>query len=607
LDQERVIIVSMESFVTLRQDLIQNLGFERMKGFLIRHGWELGVNDAKKVLSLNMSSLSEMVKKGPILHMMKGHVAVETTFLEIDTGELGPTISINMEGVWRNSYEAVGYLQRFSKSHEPVCHTLVGYVSGYLTTICNQKVIAKEIACIGQGDSVCRWVAKSIDLWGKEIKNELSYYEQTPIVQELEITYETLLEERNNLKRASTIHNRLTQELINGKDLASIVKLIYQMTQNPIVIEDTQFRLLAYNGVEEAEILDIQNDIQQHFANKLGQTFDSFNQVKKFSFSSHKRMMIPIFLKEHIYGYCSFLYIDQEMNNTSFDQMILERVSYVVAFYLLNKKTSVEAVERMKGHFLEEMLDGRYTLKKEVLKRGHLIHFDLEKPYHIVVLKYEIQFKTMKEELNFYEQLMEIISTYSQTQKLNILVGQRMGNIVLLVQSEHLNEQEVEKGCWEFQSYLSQQFSNASFYFGISLRANDILHVIEHYEEAVRALRMASPGLKVVTFQSLGILGALVNDNNISAIKKMAEMNLGSLIKCLDIKQQELLRTLYLYLFYGGNLEQTASKLAISISGLRYRIQKIEELLGHNLRNPGTNYQLLLSLQALILLGEIEI
>ncbi|HHY20809.1 MAG TPA: PucR family transcriptional regulator, partial [Bacilli bacterium] len=135
----------------------------------------------------------------------------------------------------------------------------------------------------------------------------------------------------------------------------------------------------------------------------------------------------------------------------------------------------------------------------------------------------------------------------------------------------------------------------------------DILHVIEHYEEAVRALRMASPGLKVVTFQSLGILGALVNDNNISAIKKMAEMNLGSLIKCLDIKQQELLRTLYLYLFYGGNLEQTASKLAISISGLRYRIQKIEELLGHNLRNPGTNYQLLLSLQALILLGEIEI
>ena len=45
----------------------------------------------------------------------------------------------------------------------------------------------------------------------------------------------------------------------------------------------------------------------------------------------------------------------------------------------------------------------------------------------------------------------------------------------------------------------------------------------------------------------------------------------------------------------------------LSLSGLRYRLQKIEELLGHDLRDPFYNYQLYLALQSLLLTGVIEI
>ena len=45
----------------------------------------------------------------------------------------------------------------------------------------------------------------------------------------------------------------------------------------------------------------------------------------------------------------------------------------------------------------------------------------------------------------------------------------------------------------------------------------------------------------------------------------------------------------------------------LSLSGLRYRLQKIEELLGHGLRDPFYNYQLYLALQSLLLTGVIEI
>ncbi|MFC7392737.1 helix-turn-helix domain-containing protein [Scopulibacillus cellulosilyticus] len=48
---------------------------------------------------------------------------------------------------------------------------------------------------------------------------------------------------------------------------------------------------------------------------------------------------------------------------------------------------------------------------------------------------------------------------------------------------------------------------------------------------------------------------------------------------------------LYTYLQNGGNLEKTSNTLALSMSGLRYRIQKIEDLLEEDLRDQLVGYQ----------------
>ena len=47
--------------------------------------------------------------------------------------------------------------------------------------------------------------------------------------------------------------------------------------------------------------------------------------------------------------------------------------------------------------------------------------------------------------------------------------------------------------------------------------------------------------------------------------------------------------------------------LSLSMSGLRHRIRKIENLLNKDLRDPEVSHQLLLILQLLISLGELKI
>ena len=51
VDNKRNVLVSMSAFGELRKDLINNIGLERMKGFLIRYGWDLGQQDGKKIKS----------------------------------------------------------------------------------------------------------------------------------------------------------------------------------------------------------------------------------------------------------------------------------------------------------------------------------------------------------------------------------------------------------------------------------------------------------------------------------------------------------------------------------------------------------------------------
>ena len=49
------------------------------------------------------------------------------------------------------------------------------------------------------------------------------------------------------------------------------------------------------------------------------------------------------------------------------------------------------------------------------------------------------------------------------------------------------------------------------------------------------------------------------------------------------------------------------SDLALSMSGLRHRIKRIESLLEKNLRDPNEMHQLLLIIKSLIALGELDI
>lgn len=608
LEDDRSLLISISAFGTLRNNLIKNIGKERMKGFLIRYGWELGQEDAKKVQKKNWNNMKEMIEYGPVLHRMRGNADIVVTVLEISP--TNDKISVHMEGVWRDSYEAEEHLTQFGLSDSPVCYTLIGYASGYLSRICNQTVIFKELSCQAEGHNECKWVGRSLDYWDGEVDDQLRFYQESPIVEELELTYEKLLEEKSNLEKSTIIHKKLTEEILQGNNLKSIADVVFEETATIGMITDENHNLLAYNGMSSSQLNELNEELkaylqrQQMSKNKRGM---EIFKTELIHLDNHSRLITPIYLQKKIKGYCSFVYIGEKDNYTKIHKMILERSALVSSHFLQNEITRFETEQRMLGNFFDEILRGDYQDEKEILRRASFIELDLSEPYRIALIKYQLKDQSLKEEFIFHEELLKATSCYFKNKKGNTLVGYRAKSIIVLIPSRYCSKERIETYLEPFLSYLSEQFSEAIFFAGISNESDQIGRAKEYYNEALTALRMATLKKRMIVFDSLGMVGPLINQTNKIEIRQIAKSILGLLVENLDDKKIDLLKTLYIFLSNGGNLEHTASENALSLSGLRYRLSRIETMLKHNLKDPFYNYQLYLALQSLILIGDLDI
>ncbi|AXF56764.1 helix-turn-helix domain-containing protein [Salicibibacter kimchii] len=602
-EDRRSVVLPTSSFVLLREDLNCNIGKERTNGFLVRYGSGLGRLDARNVLKkFKHESIETIINKGPVYHQTHGHVMSELQKIKVE--EKHDKISAYIEGTWKGSFEAEEYIKQFDKSIEPVCYLNVGYANGYLTEICNQTVLFKELSCVGKGDKECRWVGRTIDYWDDDMAEELKYYHQNPLTDELEITYEKLLEERNRLKNVSVIYNRLTEEILKGNDLQSLMEIVYKLTGVAILIEDAELNPLASGGISANKLMEINDKFKDYVLLEHNRSF--FNQTQTIILNNHTRLVTPIFLKEEIIGYCSFLYdaAGNENENSSTLKVTIERISSICALYLLNKKTEKEVEERAKGRFLEQVLNGNYS-KDDILRRSNFIGLDLFQPYYIVVVNVGTSHNNSKEELTLLEEVISQTSNYFKKEKIEMLAGQQSNYMVFLFSIT--NKMDVELACTRLLSYLNDRYSSVPFRAGISIKSDQINNASNSYREALTAVRMTSRNNTLISFNSLGIIGTLINTKNPEEVEKIAKHTLQPLFKNYDYKKMEMIKTLYFYLLNGGNLEQTAFDLALSLSGIRYRLTKIEELLGQDLRNPKVTYQLLLSIQALISIGELNL
>ncbi|WP_296063367.1 sigma-54-dependent Fis family transcriptional regulator [uncultured Amphritea sp.] len=181
LNEQRMLLIHSAVMGLLRNELIQTLGVERAKGFLMRFGYHTGWRDAELAKKVRPDMTAEEVfMAGPQLHAIKGMVKVVPISLEFDEDSHHFFGSFD----WYNSHEVETHLANFGNSDVPVCWTLIGYASGFSTYYMNRQIIFRETQCAGTGADHCHIEGRPAEDWDDSEEME-KYLLPDPIIEQL--------------------------------------------------------------------------------------------------------------------------------------------------------------------------------------------------------------------------------------------------------------------------------------------------------------------------------------------------------------------------------------------------------------------------------------
>ena len=210
LHEQRVVILSAAAMGLLRKELIDTLGIETARRIAIRFGFADGYHDAVNLRERSKwTDPLDGVRAGAMLQTLEGIVRAEVRGLHLDAS----TGRFEEEVFWHDSYVAEQHVHHYGKASSPVCWSLVGYASGFVSACLGKEIYFRETSCIGQGAKHCVAIGRDADSWGPDIESIRADFHAANLGQEVERLREAVGTRLKELDRRERLLERREREL----------------------------------------------------------------------------------------------------------------------------------------------------------------------------------------------------------------------------------------------------------------------------------------------------------------------------------------------------------------------------------------------------------
>jgi two-component system response regulator HydG len=197
---QRALLFDAVAMGLLRKYLVENFGSTAARTVLTQFGFAHGWRMAEAIRTeFPWDSEDEWRNAGTRIHALEGLFRVEPG----GSGPLSKTGSMVVA-----SYEAEQHLLHFGRSDVPVCWTICGLTSGYLSRIAGKDTYVLEDGCAGKGDAACHLFARSREDWGGEHADELHFFEPTRLQECLDVSLQRVTKTLRTAERKLSRHRR---------------------------------------------------------------------------------------------------------------------------------------------------------------------------------------------------------------------------------------------------------------------------------------------------------------------------------------------------------------------------------------------------------------
>ena len=197
---QRALLLDAVAMGLLRKYLVENFGLTAARTVLTQFGFAHGWRMAEAMQAeFTWDSDDEWLRAGTRIHALEGLFRVQPG----GTGPLSKTGSMVVA-----SYEAEQHLLHFGRSDVPVCWTICGLTSGYLSRITGKETFVLEDRCLGQGDAACQLFGRSREGWGGERTEDLCFFEPTRLKECLDVSLQRVTKTLKAAERKLHGHRR---------------------------------------------------------------------------------------------------------------------------------------------------------------------------------------------------------------------------------------------------------------------------------------------------------------------------------------------------------------------------------------------------------------
>jgi purine catabolism regulator len=389
--------------------------------------------------------------------------------------------------------------------------------------------------------------------------------------------------------RSEEVHRALVSVVLDGGDLNDLAAELATILDGPVLVTTPDGRVVAQAGDNVHLVL----------------ASDAFDATGRFKVEAQPvpdkdfRAVVPIVAGRVDHGRIVFF---SRAPITPADVHSLERAATVAAL-AVTKGLAVAAVEdKYRADFLRDLLTGRIEDLDEAVPHAVSLGWDVDRPLVVAVAELDpgqvpsslsgLELRPVQERFaNAWQTVLRGRDPRAPVASFNtevvVLLGAPDGDLQRVVT-------ELDR-----QVAGDRGGGRLSFSLGMSRVAAGPADLPRAYEQARTSVRIGrrlqGPGARV-TFDQLGAyrLLALIPDS--AELRGYVSDVLGELASDTS-EAADLRHTLEMLLDTNGNVAETARRLHFHYNTLRYRIEKLERLVGPFTTNPALRLDLSLALR----------
>ncbi|MEH7391423.1 PucR family transcriptional regulator [Bacillus sp. JJ1474] len=426
------------------------------------------------------------------------------------------------------------------------------------------------------------------------------------------------------LKRSEEINRELTKVILQGGDVKKIALTLSELIKKPILIINDTFDILAIgsNSPDDEDFLQkclqvegiINNGNFSHLKNSIRKHHherDYYTGQLEIEGESFHQVSVPAGAKSNPFGYIFTWELKETLRELDF--IALSHAATALALEIAKQRAVTETEDRLRSDFLTELFNDKFFNEEELYNKGQLVGLNLAKKHMVLVAK--LSQEGDEHSNNKGDFIIEKHIRSRIRPKIELLCPHTIclikGNsIILLIHFDKNPEvqfarDKANKISFLLKEELDFEFKEMKVSIGIGNYYASPLGLGKSHRDAIRSINIGERMYgtnKITAIYELGIYEIIEQLPNY-ILEDFTSDFLAQLNQYDNKHQLDLVKTVELYLDVNESFTETGKMLFVHPNTVKYRIEKIKEILGFNpFKEPEQklNFHLALKAQKLL-------